>query len=71
MTEEEVVTRMAEAREVFDKFDADGSGSIDASELKDALDAADVDVSPEEVATVAANSNRNNIRRRCCCSSNT
>ena len=27
MTEEELAERMAEAREVFDKFDADGSGS--------------------------------------------
>ena len=45
---------MAEAREVFDKFDADGSGSIDASELKDALDAADMDVSPEEVLALLA-----------------
>ena len=34
---------------VCSKYDADGSGSIDAAELKDALDATDMEVSAEEV----------------------
>jgi hypothetical protein len=47
LAEEELAKRMAEARAVFEQFDADGSGSIDANELKDALDASDMDVSAE------------------------
>ena len=47
LTAEELAERMAEARVVFEQFDADGSGSIDSHELRDALDASDMDVSEE------------------------
>ncbi|KAJ1473172.1 hypothetical protein T484DRAFT_1837481 [Baffinella frigidus] len=43
LTEEDVVARIAEARVVFDQFDADAGGTIDASELRAALEASDME----------------------------
>lgn len=39
-----------EVREIFDHFDRDRSGQIDASEWLDLLGALDADFSPEEAA---------------------
>ncbi len=39
-----------EIREIFDHFDKDGSGTIDAGEFAALLDALDADMSPSEVA---------------------
>ena len=41
--------RIEEARRVFLEYDTDGGGSIDAAELKAALDATDMVVTEEEV----------------------
>ena len=43
---------LAHAREVFQAFDADGSGTIGADELGDMLSALDIDASDEEAAAL-------------------
>ena len=60
MSVEEIAARITAARAVFDEFDADGSGSIDAQELMAALDATDVQVSGEEVLELLAMYDSNN-----------
>jgi hypothetical protein len=45
----ELAERIEEARRVFLEYDTDGGGSIDAAELKAALDATDMVVTDEEV----------------------
>jgi hypothetical protein len=45
----ELAERIEEARRVFLEYDTDGGGSIDAAELKAALDATDMVVTEEEV----------------------
>ena len=39
-------------REVFDLFDSNGSGTIDAQELDEALRSADIHLTKEEIADV-------------------
>uniref|UniRef100_A0A7S4NY08 EF-hand domain-containing protein n=1 Tax=Guillardia theta TaxID=55529 RepID=A0A7S4NY08_GUITH len=52
MSDEERRAKIVEAKQIFDTYDQDGGGSIDAQELKEALAAADVEMSEEEVASL-------------------
>jgi len=49
---DELSAELAHAREVFQTFDADGSGTIGAEELGDMLSALDIDASDEEAAAL-------------------
>lgn len=49
---DELSAELAHAREVFQAFDADGSGAIGAEELGDMLSALDIDASDEEAAAL-------------------
>uniref|UniRef100_A0ABM0LZV1 Probable calcium-binding protein CML8-like n=1 Tax=Saccoglossus kowalevskii TaxID=10224 RepID=A0ABM0LZV1_SACKO len=41
-------------REVFDLFDSNGGGSIDADEFSQALDSVDIQIPPNEIAEIMA-----------------